>query len=84
VHKDFDFDIPLTQPNRTHYLEAPQMRTEQDTSPTMSQAVLEYIESPYIDVEVAGLSGEKIDTIEERRCETMKLSIQVTPTNRAS
>jgi ribosomal protein L7/L12 len=75
VHEDFDFDIPLAQPDGAYDLEAPQMRTEQDTSLATSQAVLEYVESPYLDVKVAGLAGEKIDAIKECRRETMKLSI---------
>ena len=57
VHQDLDFDIPLGQPDGTHDLEAPQMRTEQDTSLASSQAVLEHVESPYIDVEAAALAG---------------------------
>ena len=79
VHEYFDFDIPLVQPDGAHDLEAPQMRTEQNTSLATSHAVLEQVESPYIDVEAAALSGEKIDTIKERRRETMILPIQVTP-----
>ena len=55
VHQDFDFDILLGQPDGAHDLEAPQMRTEQDTALATSQAVLEHVESPYIDIEVGWL-----------------------------
>ena len=84
VHEDFDFDIPLIQPDGAHDLEAPQMRTEQDTALATGHAVLEYVEPPYLDVEVAALSGEKIDTIQERRRETILLSVQILETDRAS
>ena len=49
-----------------------------------SQALLEYVESLYLDVEAAALSDEKIDAIKKRRGETMILSIQVTPADGAS
>src|SRR6185295_3310913 len=53
VHQNLDLDIPQGQPDGTHDLEAPEMRTEQDTPLPTSPEVSEQVESLYIDVEAA-------------------------------
>lgn len=84
VHQDFDFDILLGQSDGPHDIEASKMRTEQKTSSATSHAIREQVESLYIDVKAAALSGEEIDTIKKRRRETMILPIEVTPADWAS
>ena len=59
VHHDFDFGILLSQPDGTHDIEASKMRTEQKTSSSTSHAIREQVESLYLDVKAAALSGER-------------------------